>query len=394
MIKIINAKDCCGCTACASVCARNAIKMKPDNQGFVYPQVDMSKCVDCGLCEKTCPNINFEKRNKDYKNIYAFRTKDDDVLMRSSSGGAFFSVASIVIEKMKGVVFGVAYDENTVVRHTFAEDIEGLKQFHGSKYVQSDITGIFQKVKSFLMAGRFVLFTGTPCQVMALRLFLRKTYDNLLTIDIICHSVPSPLIFKEYVEYVSKNHKSRLLAINMRSKLRGWSHAFYYYYYYFADGHAIGDDKLKAEHWGKLFFSGLITRPSCNDCKFTSYRRSGDITIADYWDDEGKRKEAYSTKGTSLFIVSTEQGEKFKQMIEKTSYFWKLSEEEAFQPCLKSPVKANPNRELFWEYYNKKGFEAAYNKFFKTKLRTKVKRRIKKVLVGLHLFNMVKKIKK
>lgn len=378
MIKITNPADCCGCTACASICKHKAIKLSTDEKGFVYPVFNSNLCVNCGLCDNVCPVLNNERRNNDYKAIYAVRVKDEEILMRSSSGGAFYSVASYVITVLNGVVFGVEYDENMVVRHTCTDTIEGLNKYHGSKYVQSDTTGIYDKVKAILIQGRYVLFTGTPCQVMALRLFLKKTYKKLICIDLICHSVPSPLIFKEYVDLVGKRHRSKVVSIDMRNKKYGWSHSFYYYYY-FSDGQIIGSEKLRCVDWGKLFFSGLITRDSCNECKFSSYRRTGDITIADFWDDGFKRPEAYSKKGTSLFIINTEIGLHTMGKIRDSIQFWEINKEEAFQPCLVHPVAPNPLKQSFWAYYKKHGFEKSYNKYFVVSKLAKFKCRLKTI---------------
>jgi len=393
MISIDNKKDCCGCTACVSTCPKNAISLIEDDQGFTYPHVNQSFCVNCGLCDKVCPVLNSEKRNKDYKKIYALRLKDESILQKSSSGGAFYAIASYVIQNLNGIVFGVKYDEKMEVRHAYTETLEGLKDFQGSKYVQSNIKGVYDQVRSFLCAGRYVLFTGTPCQVIALKLFLKKDYEKLICVDNICHSVPSPRIFKEYLEMVNSAYKCNVVKIDMRNKKKGWSHAFYYYYYYYSDGTSLGDDKLKFEHWGKLFFSGLITRPSCNSCRFTSYRRTGDITVADFWDDSLKRPEAYSPKGTSLFIVSTDKGENVLNKIEETVNKWELTEDEACQPCLKAPVKANPRKEEFWKYYHKNGFRKAYNKYFKTKFKTKIRRTLTRILKNTFIYQVLKRIK-
>jgi len=390
MISIDNKKDCCGCTACVSTCPKNAISLIEDDQGFTYPHVNQSFCVNCGLCDKVCPVLNSEKRNKDYKKIYALRLKDESILQKSSSGGAFYAIASYVIQNLNGIVFGVKYDEKMEVRHAYTETLDGLKDFQGSKYVQSNIKGIYEQVRSFLCIGRNVLFTGTPCQVMALKLFLKIEYENLICVDNICHSVPSPRIFKEYLEMVNSAYKGDVVKIDMRNKKKGWSHAFYYYYYYFSDGTSLGDDKLKFEHWGKLFFSGLITRPSCNACRFTSYRRAGDITVADFWDDSLKRPEAYSPKGTSLLIVSTDKGEKILRAIEDSVDKWILTEDEAYQPCLKAPIKANPQKDEFWKYYHEYGFKKAYNKYFKIGMDKIIKNKLKKILKRTPVYSKIK----
>ena len=364
MIKLERKENCCGCTACFSVCNHNAITLQNDEQGFVYPKFDIDKCVNCGLCDSACPTINSDKKNEGYLNIYALRIKNEDVLKRSSSGGAFYAIASYVITVLKGVVFGAAYDDNMQVLHTYSESLEGLKGFHGSKYVQSNIRNVFEKVKGFLKDGRYVLFSGTPCQVMALRLYLRKDYDHLILLDIVCHSVSSPKFFKEYIEYVEKKKKKKLISLELRNKKYGWSHAFYCMYH-FSDGTKLGSDTLRLRDWNRIFFSGFVTRPSCNECKFTSFERSGDVTIADFWDDNNNRPELRSPLGTSLFIVSTKKGVEMLQKIKGDVHYWPITEEEAFQPCLGHPVPVNEQRGSFWEYYNKHHFVRTYKKYFR-----------------------------
>lgn len=378
MIKIIDPKECCGCTACASICGKYAIAMLSDSNGFVYPTVDPTKCVECGLCEKACPQANTENSLSSNAQYYAFRTKDSIILNDSSSGGLFFEIASFVINERNGVVCGVVYDDNMVVKHTFVDNIAGLKSMQGSKYVQSDLSDIYSQIKSYLTEGRFVMFTGTPCQVSGLRLYLRKSYNNLLLVDLICHSVPSPLIFKDYVDLVEKKNHKKLASIKMRDKEKGWSHRFYYKYI-FKDGSSIGSDELNCEHWGKIYFSGLITRPSCEECKFTSYERVGDITIADYWDDAKQRPDAYSSQGTSLVIVSTPIGHNIYNAVACYHLCWNLTKEEAFQHCLEAPHAANLNSSKFWKYYHKHGFVKTYNRYFDRSFVNKVIRKIFKI---------------
>lgn len=364
MIKIERKEQCCGCTACFSACNHGAIALQKDDQGFIYAVFDEAKCIGCGLCDRICPLINSDKKNEGYENIYALRVKDEEILRRSSSGGAFYAIASYVITDLKGVVFGASYSENMEVVHTCSETLDGLKAFHGSKYVQSNTLGVYEKVKDFLLKGRYVLFSGTPCQVMALKLYLRKDYSNLFLLDIVCHSVSSPQIFKEYVDYVKKVKKKELISLEMRNKRFGWSHAFYCMYY-FKDGTKIGSDTLRLRDWNRIFFSGYITRPSCNECKFTSYNRAGDITIADFWDDNNRRPELRSSLGTSLFLVSTKKGAEMLQKIEDNVHYWPISEEEAFQPCLSHPVPVNGQRDAFWEYYRKNRFVSTYKKYYR-----------------------------
>lgn len=197
MIDIKDKKLCCGCNACVQRCPKQCISVQKDEEGFLYPIVDLSICIDCGLCEKVCLVLN-QGSERNPIEVFAAVNKDDSIRMQSSSGGIFTALAEQIIQE-KGVVFGARFDEKWEVKHDYTETIEGLKAFRGSKYVQSRIGDTFSKAEFFLKAGRKVMFTGTPCQIAGLRLFLRKEYENLLAVDIICHGVPSPLVWRKYL---------------------------------------------------------------------------------------------------------------------------------------------------------------------------------------------------
>ena len=220
MINLKNKQDCCGCSACAQRCPKQCISMTEDEEGFLYPQVDTSKCVDCHLCEKVCPVINQDEARTPLK-VYAAKNSDDEIRLKSSSGGIFTLLAEQTI-KDGGVVFGARYDKGWNVVHGYTETIEGLAAFRGSKYVQSNIKRSFFEVKRFLESGRKVLFSGTPCHVAGLKLFLRKEYDNLLTLEIACHGVPSPKVWHNYLtELTDLNKISIIKSINFRDKKYG-----------------------------------------------------------------------------------------------------------------------------------------------------------------------------
>ena len=344
MIQITNKADCCGCTACASVCAHHAITLKSDNEGFLYPIINKDSCIECGLCEKVCPILQRKKQelNPNQLHYKALRIKDTELLNQSSSGGAFIAVASYIIKK-GGVICGAKYTKAATVIHGFAETLDEAKKFMGSKYSQSDIQGVFPKIKETLKTGRLVLFTGTPCQVHGLNLFLQKKYNNLFTIDLVCHAVPSPLIFQEYINYCSQKLKSPIESIDMRYKLPyGWGHNFSYRFH-LQNGKNL-TNPYSVEKWGRLFFSKLIDRPSCHECKFTNYNRCSDLTIADFWDDMNKRPDIYSKEGTSLCLVNTEKGALILNEINDTIALWDISQEESQQPCLLRPTPPNNKR--------------------------------------------------
>lgn len=382
MIQITDKSQCCGCTACASICAHDAITMQPDKEGFLYPRVDINKCVDCGLCVKVCPVLNRKIVDNTPNQIAykALRIKDRKLLETSSSGGAFIAVASYVINH-GGVVCGAKYTEDAVVIHDFAETLEDVKRFMGSKYSQSDIRGIYRKTKEYLRDGRLVLFTGTPCQVHGLRLYLRKQYENLITVDLICHSVPSPMIFKDYINFCSSKLGGKVNAIDMRYKQTyGWSHRFAYRFH-FENGKQTIEPRT-VENWGRLFFSRLIDRPSCYECKYTNYNRCGDLTIADFWDDDNFRPDIRSKEGTSLCLVNTEIGIKILKEIQEFVILWNITKEESYQPNLEKPTPMNKRRSSFWKDYYAKGFPFVYRKYFVYSPWVKLKRFVKRTLIN------------
>ena len=379
MIKIENPANCCGCTACANICNRKAINMTEDKEGFLYPVADCDLCNNCGLCEKVCPitkRKNKKESNK-YKELYAVRHKDEDVLLNSSSGGAFSALADWFIQN-DGVVYGAVYNEKMQVVHSRATTTNEYSEMRGSKYSQSDLQGTFLKCKEDLKEGKLVLFTGTPCQIAGLKSFLMRPYENLITVDLVCHAVPSPRVFADYVDSVNKKFKDTLKSINMRYKKScGWSHS-YSFCYSFCSGKEMVDP-IGFSNWGRYFFSGCIDRPSCHQCLFTNFDREGDFTIADFWDDLMLRPDIKSSKGTSLFMINTEKGSMLFPKI-KSLRSWKISEYESLQRCLIKPSDASPRREEFWNCYLENGYEETMRKFFPVRLRQIISQKIKKTL--------------
>ncbi|MFG6391272.1 MAG: Coenzyme F420 hydrogenase/dehydrogenase, beta subunit C-terminal domain [Candidatus Amulumruptor sp.] len=387
MIKLNRPEDCCGCTACANICAHGAITMTVDAEGFAYPHIDETLCTDCGLCDRVCPIIARKTMDlgvKTYKCLYAGRLKDEAALMRSASGGAFWAIASDVIAD-GGVVFGAVYDADMRVVHRGADTLEGCQAFQGSKYSQSDTFQAYREVRAIVRSGRKVLFTGTPCQVDGLLRFLIKKYDNLLTMDVVCHAVPSPKIFSDYISLVERRLKGRLVYLNMRDKsTRGWSHVFTYRYD-MADGRSLIDQD-KTVNWGRLFFSKLIDRPSCHECKYTNLNRASDITVADFWDDDNTRPDLRSSRGTSLLMANTDAGKAMLIRMAPGFHLAEITELQALQPCLKQPTKADPRRAQFWADYSAEGFSYVYRKYFDDSAYQKFKNIVKKILSALGLW--------
>lgn len=225
MIRIVNKSQCCGCTACASICPHNAISMEPDVLGFLYPIVDEQKCTNCGLCEKVCAfNEHYDTSlNLSQPDAYAARHKNMQEVETSRSGAAFIAISDWILKK-DGVIYGVGYTDHFRVVHKRATTREERDEFKGSKYVQSDLRGIFQQVKADLKSGRIVLFSGTPCQTSGLASYIgNKLRENLYLVDIVCHGVPGPFVWRDYIAYLEKKHGDRICWVNFRDKQKfGW----------------------------------------------------------------------------------------------------------------------------------------------------------------------------
>lgn len=308
MPNLAHTNQCTGCTACASVCPKSCIQMCPDENGFRYPIVDETICVGCGLCEQSCPVVNPLGKAENDSKAYAAYSKDEGMRLESSSGGVFTEIAKAVLAR-GGAVFGAAYNQRFEVVHICVEYEADLTKLRGAKYAQSDLCGVFGQVKARLNQGQEVLFSGTPCQVGGLKAFLRKDYENLLTVDFVCHSVPSPMAWREYVKYRAEqdNGGSLPAAINLRSKKTGWSRYQYSNLFEYADGHAHAA-KSSDSLYMKLFVGGYINRESCANCQFKGYSRASDLTLGDFWGIWDIAPEMDDNKGTSVVLVQSGQG--------------------------------------------------------------------------------------
>ena len=306
MLKLINKKDCCGCFACYNICPKECISMLKDSEGFSYPQIDSKKCIECNLCEKVCPIINRYVEGEDKLEGYYGYINDDNIRLGSSSGGIFSAIADYVIEN-KGIVIGASFDDNFAVKHSIIESKRDLWKLRGSKYVQSEINDIFKCVRDFLDDNRLVLFTGTPCQVAGLKKYLQKKYDNLYTVDILCHGVPSPKVWSKYINEKEKEYGSKIFKINFRNKDEGWNN--FSLKINFENG-AIYKNNIKNDLYLKFFLNHLSLRPSCHSCKFKSLNRASDLTIGDAWGIDKIDSSINSYNGVSLVIVHSEKGER------------------------------------------------------------------------------------
>lgn len=308
-MNISNNTICCGCGACEQICSKHAISMRPNKEGFLYPKLEESLCVDCGLCSKICPELHAADSLNPTGYPLAAQAKANKVLDKSSSGGIFSVVAEYVLNN-GGVVVGAELTENMKVRHVIVDNVRELNKLCGSKYAQSNTSNIYKSVKELLQQGRFVFFTGTPCQVSALKLFLRRPFENLLTADLICHGVPSPLMFNMIVEYLEKKYKGKVMDYQFRSKkLTGWSRV--------SACTMLINGKIKHIYYNEMmraffqaFLDGHVLRMDCYQCPFTRTERAGDFTMADFWSLMSTNpKFPRQHRGVSMILVNTEKGQ-------------------------------------------------------------------------------------
>lgn len=304
MIKIKEKSKCCGCTACASICPKHCISMIEDKEGFFYPEADASLCVDCGACEKVCPVLHTGEARKPL-HCYAAKNKDAEVLKNSSSGGIFSILAQYVIQVRQGVVLGAKWEGERVV-HGAIESLEDLYKLRGSKYVQSDLRDSFKRVAAFLTDGRYVLFSGTPCEIAGLKSYLRKDYDNLITVDLACHGVPSPKVLSLYIQELKQKYGVESLHLNFKDKSSGWAT---YSVTAKSGDKILFSERAKENIYMKGYLHELFSRPSCHNCAFKSFRSGSDITLADFWGIEKVLPEYKSEEGVSLVMENSRKGE-------------------------------------------------------------------------------------
>lgn len=370
MISIKDKSNCCGCGACASICPKHSITMTCDDEGFLYPNVDDDTCVNCGLCEKVCNELHpFDKCEPQH--VLAAVNKNDDIRQKSSSGGIFYILAEKVI-KEGGVVFGARFDENWQVKIDYTEDINGVLAFMGSKYVQARVENAYKEAKRFLVEGRKVLFSGTPCQVAGLHKFLRKSYSNLLTVDFICHGTPSPKVWDKYLKEVIKDGQ-RINSVEFRNKKYGWNSFSFNLRYNETDKTISMLSSFRQNLYMKAFLQDIILRPSCYACKVRGGSSQSDITIADFWGVNTIFPEMDDDKGTSLVFINTDKGKSAfdfnKMLVAETAY-------ERIKPlnqaCYRSP-KIHPKRDCFFSQLDSANLFDLINECTKPTVKQKIK---------------------
>lgn len=378
MIQIKDKADCCGCTACASICPKDAINMEPDTLGFKYPKVDLDKCIDCGLCEKVCAfNDHYDTSlNLPQPDAYAARHKNMKEVETSRSGAAFIAISDYILEN-GGVVYGAGYTDHFRVVHKRATTKEERDEFKGSKYVQSDLGHVFRQVKKDLKEGLTVLFSGTPCQTAGLNSYIgKKLREHLILIDIVCHGVPGPYLWRDYLAYLEKKQGDRICWVNFRDKQKyGW--AAHHETFKFVKG---GGNKMSFTY---LFYQHIMFRHSCGKCPYANTKRPSDITIADFWGWEKTDPNINAdNKGVSLILVNTKKGQEIFEAVKDCMTVIPAKLEDYLQPNLQHPTIIHPKRMEFERDYQQKGFEYVRKKYYKKGFKFQL-RRIKFIIIRI-----------
>lgn len=397
MIVITEKQKCCGCEACVIICPKHCITMIEDSEGFLYPSVDLDACIDCGLCEEVCPFLNPGERNDDPV-VYAAINKDSSVRMSSSSGGVFSALAELVIND-GGVVFGARWDSEWGVKHDYTETLEGVAAFRGSKYLQSRTGDCYAQAQSFLDAGSQVLFSGTPCQIAGLNKFLKKRYPSLLTVDFVCHGVPSPKVFKIFLKQLTQKKLPQgavVTSIEQKSK-RGkfnWRNPGFVVKWKGQTGVGSYSDMTYRNVFGLGFLTDLFLRPSCHTCKAKAGRSGSDITIGDFWGIERVKPEMDDNKGVSLVLVNTDAGCNFYNALEAniTSSSVNYANLKAFCPVFMISVRKNKNRRRFFKALitGRKPLSVLVQRYGKLSLKIQIRNRLAKILSDLGVLNKIR----
>jgi len=381
---VTNKSDCTGCGTCYSICPMHCISMEQDSEGFLYPVIDGKNCTKCQKCERSCPAIAQNAPRKPL-NLYAVRNPNEEIRYQSSSGGMFTLIAEHMIRE-EGVVFGARFNDRWEVVHDYTETVEGLVTFRGSKYVQSIIGDTYKQVRNFLENGRRVLYSGTPCQIAGLRNYLQKKYNNLLTVDMVCHGVPSPLVWRKYLNermglLVSGGKKHSIQEINFRDKMNGWynitlsiscvmgNHSINFMAKNDIKTLLVAETVTKNSYM-KGFFRDLYLRPSCYQCPTRHLKSGSDITIADYWGVRNVLPNFDDGKGISLVMINTESGKQIYELLNKNEIETTYKDAVAGNSAIERSPYLHRMRKIFFRELHDKPIIPLINRLATFPLRT------------------------
>ncbi len=376
-----NKKDCCGCAACMNICPEGAIHMVTDKNGFLFPEINNEKCVNCKFCTKVCAFQNNPKKLGKPLETYIAINKDKKILSNSASGGVFGALANFIFRK-KGVVFGCAYNNDMEPVHINADNVNDMKRIQGSKYVQSSMGYSYKTAEKFLHKGRWVLFTGTPCQIDGFKSFLGREYNKLICVDIICHGVPNAEFFKDYVNYMEQQLGEKIVGFVFRDKLRGWGKFLLkiviekkgkrYNKFMYSD----------SSYYYKYFLKRHIYRKSCYVCKYACGNRLGDFTMGDFWGIKKYHPEIEVEEGVSVLLVNTSTA---KELLDDLSECLKLKEStfdkaKEHNGQLQNPPEFSKKREKIFKIWRKEGCEVLDKKYLDEKKRKDYLNKMKAII--------------
>lgn len=361
-----NDTRCTGCKVCELVCPKNCIEMNKNEEGFIYPNIKKEKCINCNLCSKFCTIDNHYKNPLFSQEAYLATNKNRQEVLKSSSAGVFGALSEIILLK-KGVVIGVKMDENMNVFHQSINEIDKLDELRGSKYVQSDVRMTYKETKENLEKGKYVLYSGTPCQIAGLRNFLKKDYDKLITVDLLCHGVPSPTLFNSHMKFLSQKHKSKVKEYKFRNKgISKWGD---YKFYYRLENNKEYYGPALLDLYFKLFINGESFRECCYTCEYACKNRVGDFTIGDFWGGEKYHPENMDENGTSVILFNTEKSRLLESEIKKRLQLTITNIDYISERnnSLKKVVDKPKSRKYIYKEINRIGYKCWAKKFYRSK---------------------------
>lgn len=363
VIMLCTKEKCTGCLSCLNICPKNAIKAITDEQGFWQMQIDETKCIKCKLCQKSCPALFKPNITDLVSKVYACWHKDKAKRQQAASGGLFTALMQNAL-KHNYFVCGATLTSDMQVKHIIIDKIEDYKLLVGSKYVQSNLSDTFKQIRALLLKGNKVLFSGTPCQVSGLYAFLKKRYENqLFTVDLLCHGVPSPEIFKKYIAHMEQLYDDKLINFQFRHK-PGWRR--YQVILEFASGKQDITYKDTSPYI-RGFLKGNFLRPSCYDCDYTSLKRYSDLTIGDFWNYFADNStDIDDDKGISFMLINNENGKALFDLAKDDLFYLAkdFNRSTSTSPRLHKPTKKPATYEQFWQDYNNKDFENIIKEYF------------------------------
>lgn len=372
MIDKVSVADCTLCGGCINACPTDAIRLKKQYLDFCYPDIDADLCINCNKCELSCPILGEKSKPENgFPIAFAAKSKNDEVRIRSSSGGAFYEFADKML-KDGGYVCGAVFDEEFHVKHIVSNSKNDVYRMMGSKYAQSDMGYCYREIKDVLEKGHKVLFSGCPCQVAGLRTFLGKEYRNLLLVELICHGIPSDQMLQAYIRMQEKKYGAKLKRMEFRNKTKGWHNSAVRMEF---ENGKIYAEPMTIDAFMQGYFRGVSLKESCLSCQFRNFASGSDLTIGDFWGAEIEMSHIDDNKGLSVVISNSLKGTVFLEKTMTSCVPVKMDNILKYNQALVRPFSIGEQRTVFYKYATEKGAEKAIEQFFYEKLLQKIKRK-------------------